>query len=202
MRVLLITDVQYDFLPGGALAVPEGDKIIPVINRIQEKFDLVVATQDWHPAGHESFASAHPGNKVYDVIEWHGLEQVLWPDHCVQQSHGADLDARLEHAKIAAIFRKGMDPAIDSYSAFFDNEKKVSTGLADYLKGKGVKELFICGLAADFCVAFSALDALHEGFETRIISDATRPINPDGFERAKKDFLSAGGRVVSSLELN
>lgn len=202
MRVLLITDVQYDFLPGGALGVPDGDKIIPVINRIQDAFDLVVATQDWHPAGHESFASSHPGKKVLEVIEWHGLEQVLWPDHCIEQSHGAELDPRLDQGRVAAIFRKGMDPAIDSYSAFFDNEKQLSTGLADYLRGKGTKELYVCGLAADYCVAFSAMDALEEGFKTYILTDATRPIDPEGYEKRKNEFQAAGGRLISSDDLN
>ena len=198
MKVLVITDIQFDFLPGGALAVPGGDEIIPVINKLQDQFDLVVATQDWHPPKHRSFASFYPGKKTYDTVSIHGLEQVLWPDHCVQNSKGAELDPGLDQSAIAAVFRKGMDPEVDSYSAFFDNDRIISTGLADYLRGKGATDVYICGLAGDFCVAYSAMDSLREGFNTYVIEEGTKPINPEGFEKFKREFAEKGGRVISS----
>src|SRR5690606_13580688 len=138
MKALIIVDLQNDFLPGGALAVPHGDEVIPYINAIQADYDLVVATQDWHPADHGSFASVHPGTQFLETIELNGIPQVLWPDHCVQGTHGAALNERLEQKRIAAIFRKGMDPMVDSYSGFFDNWRLYSTGMEMYLKGKGV----------------------------------------------------------------
>jgi nicotinamidase/pyrazinamidase len=188
MNALIIVDVQNDFLPGGALAVKDGDTIIPVINKIQKKFDLVAATQDWHPADHKSFASAHPGKKVFEEIILDGLPQVLWPDHCVQQTDGAEFSSRLNTQKIEAIFRKGMDKNIDSYSGFFDNGKKKATGMAYYLKGRGITAISVCGLAADYCVYFTALDGMELGFESTIITNATKAINPENFEKLLKDF--------------
>ncbi len=188
MNALIIVDVQNDFLPGGALAVNKGDTIIPAINDLQKDFDLVVATQDWHPADHKSFASSHPGKKVFDEINLNRLPQVLWPDHCVQETYGAQFSSLLHTKKIEAIFRKGMDKNIDSYSGFFDNGKKKSTGMGDYLKGRGVTSISVCGLAADYCVYFTALDGMQLGFESTIITNATKAINPENFEKLMKDF--------------
>lgn len=198
MNALLIVDVQYDFLPGGALEVTQGDEVIPVINRVQEKFPLVVATQDWHPADHGSFASNHPGSDVFSMSKLGGLDQILWPDHCVQGTPGADFSDHLHANRIEAIFRKGTDPQIDSYSGFFDNGKKKSTGLADYLKGRGVKTVFMGGLAADFCVGFTALDAIEAGFMVFLMEDATRAIDIDGWEKMKKNILKKGGEIIQS----
>lgn len=201
MKALLLIDIQNDFVPGGALAVPGGADIIPLVNRLQPRFDLVVATQDWHPAGHLSFASSHPGQQPFDRIELYGLAQVLWPDHCVQGTLGAELHADLDQHRIEAIFRKGMAREIDSYSGFFDNGHRRSTGLADYLHGRGVTEVYLAGLAADYCVFFSAKDARGQGFHTFIIEDATRAISDEGFAQAKIELHELGGRVVQSAEL-
>ncbi|MCJ8164870.1 bifunctional nicotinamidase/pyrazinamidase [Pontibacter sp. E15-1] len=201
MKALLLIDIQNDFLPGGALAVPEGDTIFPLVNALQQQFELVVATQDWHPANHNSFASQHPGKQVYEVVELQGLPQVLWPDHCVQGTAGARFSEDLELNKVEAIFRKGMNPEIDSYSGFYDNGHLKSTGLADYLRGKGVTEVYLCGLAADYCVYFSAKDALREGFRAYLIEDATQAIDAAGFEKAKTDLLQHGGHIIQSHEL-
>lgn len=198
MRALLLIDIQKDFLPGGALAVPGGDQIISVTNQLQQHFDLVVATQDWHPVGHKSFASQHPGEAVFNSIDLNGLPQVLWPDHCVQGTSGADFPKALDQHKIEAIFRKGTDPEIDSYSGFHDNGHRKSTGLADYLKGKQVRQVFIAGLAADYCVFYSVQDAILEGFKTFLIEDATRPINVEGFEKAKSEIHQRGGKIIQS----
>lgn len=198
MKALIIVDVQNDFLPGGALAVKDGDAVIPVINSLQQKFELVLATQDWHPADHKSFASSHPGKNVFDEILLNGLSQVLWPDHCVQQTFGAEFSMRLDTKKIEAIFRKGMDKNIDSYSGFFDNGKKKATGMGDYLQGRGVTEVYVTGLAGDFCVNFTAIDALDLGFKSTIISDATMPINDKNFEKIKENFRLLGGEIINS----
>lgn len=201
MDALIIVDIQNDFLPGGALAVKDGDSVIPVINKLQKQFDLVVATQDWHPADHKSFASSHPGKNIFDEIILDGLPQVLWPDHCVQETYGAEFSSLLDTKKIEAIFRKGMDKNIDSYSGFFDNGKKKATGMGDYLKGRGITKVFVTGLAADFCVNFTALDGLHLGFESTIITNATRAINEDEFKKAIKIFASKGGRLIGNAEI-
>lgn len=200
MKALLLIDIQNDFLPGGALAVPDGDVIIPIINQLQPQFDLVIATQDWHPQGHKSFASNHAGKKVFEKIDLDGLEQVLWPDHCVQGTAGAEFSKQLDMKKVEAVFRKGTNADIDSYSGFYDNGHRKSTGLADYLRGKNIQQVYIAGLAGDYCVYYSAKDALKEGFDTYIIEDATRPINREGFEQAKKDILQLGGKVILSAE--
>ncbi|TVR40478.1 MAG: bifunctional nicotinamidase/pyrazinamidase [Bacteroidia bacterium] len=196
MKALIITDIQNDFLPGGALAVPGGDEIIDTVNDIQSRFPLVVATQDWHPPVHKSFASQHPGKKVMETIMLGETEQILWPDHCVQGTAGAALSDKLSTERIEALFRKGMDPEIDSYSTFYDNEHKKNTGLADYLKGRGVKQVYLSGLAGDFCVGFSALDALNEGFDTFLIEDATKPIDNEGFEKMKERIKKLGGKII------
>ncbi len=200
MKALLLIDVQNDFMPGGALAVPEGDQIVPIINKIQHKFDLVLATQDWHPAGHASFASTH-GKDLYEIIDLNGIDQVMWPDHCVQGTKGADFHAELKLDKIEAIFRKGTNPEIDSYSGFYDNAHLKSTGLSGYLKEKGVTELYFAGLAGDFCVAFSVKDALAEGFTSFLIEDATRAIDAEGFEKAKAEIVEKGGKILNADEV-
>lgn len=201
MNALIIVDIQNDFLPGGALAVQNGNAVIPLVNSLQKKFELVVATQDWHPAGHKSFASAHPGKKIFDEIMLEGLPQILWSDHCVQATSGADFSLLLDTKKIEVIFRKGMDSNIDSYSGFFDNGKRKATGMGDYLKGRGVTTIYVTGLAGDYCVNFTALDGLELGFESTIIADATRPINSENFKRAMENFTSKGGKVMDSVEL-
>ncbi|MGY3090297.1 nicotinamidase/pyrazinamidase [Hymenobacter sp. UYAg731] len=201
MKALLLIDIQNDFLPGGRLAVPEGDAIIPLVNALQPHFELVVATQDWHPAGHESFASSHVGRSQFEQIDLHGLPQVLWPDHCTQASEGAELAPALHTERIEAIFRKGMNPEIDSYSAFFDNDHRKSTGLADYLRGRGVTEVFVAGLAADYCVYYSALDALEAGFTTTVLIDATRAISGEGWEAAQADLQAKGAHLMASPSL-
>jgi len=196
MKALIIVDLQYDFLPGGSLAVTKGDEIIPIINQIQKDYDLIVATQDWHPGNHQSFASEHPDHAVYDEIDLHGLQQILWPEHCVQGTVGAELARDLDNRSIEIIFRKGMDPTVDSYSAFFDNGKRKDLGLAAYLKYKKVTQVHVCGLAADFCVYYTAMDALSEGFKTSIISKATKPIDKGAFMEKKNLFIRQGGTLI------
>ena len=201
MKALLLIDIQNDFIPNGALAVPGGDEIIDVVNKLQSHFELVVATQDWHPANHKSFASQHDGKQVFEKTVLNGMEQVFWPDHCVQGTAGATFSPKLNMNRIEAIFRKGMDAGIDSYSGFYDNGHLKSTGLADYLKGKGVTAIYIAGLAGDYCVYFSATDAIAEGFQVYLIEDAIRSINAVDFEKAKKDIVSKGGSVISSKDV-
>lgn len=194
--VLIIVDMQNDFLPGGALAVTGGDEIIDEINRISKDYELVVATQDWHPRNHGSFASQHEGSRPYEMGELSGMPQVMWPDHCVQGTLGAELTRHLNQERVEAIFRKGMNPKIDSYSAFFDNGRLIATGLEGYLKDRGVTEVHIVGLAADYCVWYTALDAISLGFEAVILLDATRAIDPRGFEKIKQEFSGLGGRLI------
>ncbi|SDR80799.1 nicotinamidase/pyrazinamidase [Gillisia sp. Hel1_33_143] len=201
MKTLIIIDVQNDFIPGGSLAVPKGDEIIDLINAFQEKFDLIIATQDWHPAGHSSFAANHLGKEEFETIQLHNQEQVLWPIHCVQNSHGAAFSSSLQTSKIEAVFRKGMNPEIDSYSGFFDNAHAKSTGLAGYLKEKNAEDLYFCGLAADYCVYFSIMDALNIGFSATLIEDATRAIDPSKFKDLKENILQKGGKIVESKNL-
>ncbi|MET4108110.1 bifunctional nicotinamidase/pyrazinamidase [Hymenobacter sp. UYP22] len=195
MTALLLIDIQNDFLPGGSLAVAGGNEILPLVNQLQPRYELVVATQDWHPARHHSFASQHPGQAVFSQIELHGLPQTLWPDHCVQGTPGAEFSAELNQNRIEAIFRKGTSPEIDSYSGFFDNGHRKSTGLADYLRGRGVQEVHVCGLAADYCVFFSALDALQEGFRVVFLEAATRAISAEGYQQARQQLEQRGARV-------
>jgi nicotinamidase/pyrazinamidase len=196
MRALIMVDVQNDFLPRGALAVPEGDKVIPVLNSLQAQFDLVVATQDWHPEGHSSFASQHDGKKPFDEIEWRGGKQILWPDHCVQGSAGAEISDKLDTKRVEAVFRKGTDKLIDSYSGFYDNNREKSTALADYLRGKGIKQVFVGGLATDVCVYYTALDSLKEGFDTSLIIDACRGLSEDAVAEALQKIRSEGGHII------
>jgi len=201
MKALLLIDIQNDFIPGGSLAVPGGNEIIAVCNSLQAHFDVVVATQDWHPANHQSFASNHSDKKPFDVIELHGLKQVLWPVHCVQGTEGAEFSPELHMNKVEAIFRKGTVPEIDSYSGFFDNGHRKTTALADYLRGKQIEEVYIAGLAADYCVYYTAKDALQEGFATFVIEDAVRAISREGFVKAKEDILQRGGKIITSSQV-
>ncbi|MFD0975475.1 bifunctional nicotinamidase/pyrazinamidase [Salinimicrobium gaetbulicola] len=198
MKTLIIVDAQIDFMPGGALEVKGGDQIIPVINNILSKFDLVVATQDWHPEDHKSFAINHQGKSEFEVIDLNGLEQKLWPPHCIQGSPGAEFHAELNAKPVEAIFRKGMDVEIDSYSGFYDNGHRKSTGLAGYLKDKGTEDLYFCGLAADICVYYTLLDALRLGFSATLIEDGAVPLDPEDFENIKKDILEKGGKIINS----
>ncbi|HWQ90472.1 MAG TPA: bifunctional nicotinamidase/pyrazinamidase [Clostridia bacterium] len=198
MSALIVVDVQNDFLPGGALAVPDGDAVIPVINRLQPAFPLVVATQDWHPPDHGSFASNHAGRKPYEQIDLNGLAQTLWPDHCVQDTPGAQLSPALDTERVAHVFRKGTDPGIDSYSGFFDNGHRKATGLGDWLKAKGVTDVYVCGLATDYCVKFTALDAVALGFRTHLVEDASRGVNlqPHHVPQAVQEMADAGVHIV------
>ncbi len=200
MRALLLIDLQYDFCPGGALAVAHGDETIPVANRLMPKFSTIVATQDWHPQQHGSFAVNNPGSKPYDMGELAGLPQVMWPAHCVQGTRGAELHAALDRNLITEVFRKGTDPSIDSYSAFFDNGHRKSTGLADWLKQRDVDELYILGLATDYCVKFTALDARQLGFTVDVVADGCRGVNihPDDSEQAFAEMRAAGATVIDS----
>jgi nicotinamidase/pyrazinamidase len=203
MDALLIVDVQNDFLPGGNLAVPGGDQIIPVIHNLQKKFPLVVASRDWHPANHGSFASNHKGKAVGDVIHLNDLEQILWPDHCIQGSPGAELSPLLNQNFIQRIVFKGTDPEVDSYSAFFDNGHKVQTDLHQYLQKKGVKRLFITGLAADVCVYFTVKDALDLGYETFLVTDATKGVNikENDTSKALNDMEKKGAALIKSDQI-
>ena len=203
MRALILVDIQNDFLPGGALAVRRGDEVIPVANRVQARFDLVVATQDWHPSGHGSFASRYPGRKPGELSELGGLPQVLWPDHCVQGSVGAAFAPGLAMNRVETIFRKGTDPGIDSYSGFFDNGHRKSTGLGDSLKGRGAADVYVLGLATDYCVKFTALDARQLGFRTFLVEDGSRGVElaPGDVARAIADMRAAGVQVVRSGDL-
>ena len=200
MNCLLIVDVQNDFCPGGPLPVPEGDRVVDPINRIQSRFDLVLATQDWHPADHGSFAANHPGRRPGEQIVLAGLPQILWPVHCVQGTPGAELHPRLDRSRIVRVFYKGTDPSIDSYGGFFDNGHRSSTGLADYLKGRGVSEVSICGLATDYCVKFTALDAVALGFKTYVIEDACRGVelHQGDVRRAIDEMRQQGVAVIEA----
>ncbi|MCS7238880.1 MAG: bifunctional nicotinamidase/pyrazinamidase [Thermoguttaceae bacterium] len=202
-QALIIVDVQNDFCPGGSLPVPDGDQVVPVINRIQPLFELVIATQDWHPANHVSFAANHPGRNVGDVIEVDGLPQILWPVHCVQDSPGAAFHPDLDTSRIVHIVRKGTDPRVDSYSGFFDNARRRDTGLAKLLRELGVSEVTICGLATDYCVKFTALDAKELGFDTTVIVDACRGVDlrPEDVSEAIRLMQSRGIKIAQSTAL-
>ncbi|MGP6459523.1 bifunctional nicotinamidase/pyrazinamidase [Pseudomonas parakoreensis] len=199
---LLVIDVQNDFTPGGQLAVPEGDLIVPLINRLSGLFKQVIIAQDWHPSGHASFASSHPGRKPYEVIQLPYGEQTLWPDHCVQGSAGAEFhpDLKLPHAQL--IIRKGCNPDIDSYSAFLEADRRTTTGLAGYLKERGIDTVYMVGLALDFCVMFSALDARAAGFNTFVVLDACRAIDMEGsLATAMERMQTAGVGLIESNQL-
>jgi nicotinamidase/pyrazinamidase len=191
--VLIVTDPQLDFCPGGALAVPEGDAIMPRVNRLARRFSHVILTQDWHPPGHASFASSHPGRQPFETIEVEYGPQTLWPDHCVQGTSGAAFHPGLDIAGVELIVRKGFRPTIDSYSAFRENDRKTPTGLAGYLRERGFERVTLCGLATDFCVFFSAIDAVAAGFVTAVALDASRAIDIEGsLARAIAAMLEAG----------
>ncbi len=191
--VLIVTDPQRDFCPGGALAVPEGDEIMPLVNRLARHFAHVVVTQDWHPPGHLSFASAHPGRKPFETIEVDYGPQTLWPDHCVQGTAGAAFHPALDIPHAELVIRKGYHPLIDSYSAFRENDGKTPTGLIGYLRERGLERVTLCGLATDFCVYFSAIDARKAGFEAGVVLEASRAIDVDGSLAGALDAMRAAG---------
>ncbi|WP_244510501.1 nicotinamidase [Microvirga guangxiensis] len=200
--VLIVVDVQYDFLPGGALAVPDGDAVIAPINRLARAFRHVVLTQDWHPEGHASFASSHPSRQAFETADLHYGSQVLWPDHCVQGTEGAEISRDLDIPHAQLVIRKGYNTGIDSYSGFKEADRKTSTGLDGYLKERGFRRVFCAGLAMDFCVAWTALDSAAAGFETYLFEDASRAIDTNGsLAKAKKDLEAAGVRLISSEQI-
>lgn len=203
MKALILVDIQNDFLPGGALAVPNGDEILPVVEGLFGRFTLVVATQDWHPADHCSFADNHPGRQPGEVIEVNGLSQNLWPRHCVQNTPGAELAAPLKAHRIDLVLKKGEDSEIDSYSGFFDNGHRRETGLTDWLREHRVESVFLAGLAANICVRATALDAIRCGFHTTLIRDATRGVDlqPGDVQRAFDEMQEAGVQFLTSREL-
>lgn len=195
-KALIVVDVQNDFCPGGALAVSGGDEIVPVVNRLIGAFDHVVLTQDWHPAGHSSFASTHPGKNPFETVAMPYGEQTLWPDHCVQGTSGADFHPGLEWTKAELVIRKGFRRTIDSYSAFFENDHETPTGLGGYLRERGISDLTLVGLATDFCVAYSAIDALRLGFRATVLLEACRAIDLGGSLAAMKEKMTAEGVVL------
>jgi len=200
--VLIVVDVQYDFLPGGALAVPDGDAVVGPVNRLAGAFRNVVLTQDWHPPGHASFASSHAGKKPFDMTELAYGSQVLWPDHCIQGTAGAEISRELHIPHAQLIIRKGYNAGLDSYSGFKEADRRTATGLEGYLKERGLKRVFCAGLATDFCVAWTALDAAAAGFETYLIEDASRAIDTnDSLDRAKNDLSAAGVHTISSAQI-
>jgi len=200
MNALIIVDLQNDFLPGGALPVPHGDEVIPVANELQSRFDLVVATKDWHPPDHGSFAANHPGKKPGDRVILDGIEQILWPVHCVQNTYGAEFAPAFDTSRIAQVFHKGVERNIDSYSTFFDNAHRRETGLADYLKKRSIKNIYLMGLALDYCVKYSALDARHLGLNTHVILHGCRGIELESgyIDRALDEMRRAGAVLLQS----
>ncbi len=200
---LIVVDMQNDFCPGGALAVPDGDAVIPVIHRVASRFEHVVLTQDWHSRGHCSFASSYPGKKPFELVELAGGEQRLWPDHCVQGTRGAEIHPELGLVRAELILRKGFRREIDSYSAFFENDRTTPTGLAGYCRERGLARMFFVGLAFDFCVGFSALDARRSGFEAVVIRDACRAIDVEGsVAKMEAEFARVGVKVFGSEKLS
>lgn len=205
MRALLLVDIQNGFCPGGNLPVPDGDKVVPVANRLIDsgKYQLIVASQDWHPAGHGSFASSHPGKQPFDMGELSGKPQMMWPDHCVQHTPDAELHPDLKADEIDLIQQKGEDPRVDSYSAFRDNDHDASTGLSDFLEDQGVTDLDVCGLATDYCVKLSAIDALDmiPGVRVRFIEDASRGLTPEGVASAINEMKFRGIEIIDSSKV-
>lgn len=202
MKALLIVDVQNDFCPGGALAVPNGDEIVPTINQLIPHFDHVIQTQDWHPKGHHSFASTHKGKNPYDTVELDYGTQVLWPDHCVQGTKGSQFHPDLHTDKTQVIIRKGFRKSIDSYSTFFENDQETATGLTGYLKQRGITDLYTVGLATDFCVKWSILDGIDEGFNMHIVEDAVKGIDLNGsLEKAWQEMKEKGVSITTSSKL-
>jgi nicotinamidase/pyrazinamidase len=203
LKALIIVDIQNDFCPGGALPVSRGNEIIPLVNGLSRKFATVVVTQDWHPANHVSFASNHEGMNPYDQLEINGINQVLWPDHCVEGTEGAMLHPHLNTDRANIIIRKGTTPGLDSYSAFFENDRITKTGLSGYLNSLEIEEVFLCGLATDYCVFYSAMDAMRAGFKTQVVLDACRGINvPEGsLESVIEEMKVHGIQVINSREI-
>jgi nicotinamidase/pyrazinamidase len=202
-KALIIVDLQHDFCPGGSLAVSGGDEIVPLANQLQAKFDLVVATQDWHPHDHVSFAANHNDRAIGDVIYVDDIPQVLWPVHCVQGTHGAAFHADFDTSRVHKIIHKGIDSKVDSYSAFYDNEHLRSTGLSDYLRGEGVEEVYIMGLATDYCVKYTALDAVHDGFKVNVITDGCRGVElkEGDIANAYAEMQAAGVKLLLSADI-
>ncbi len=202
MKALLIVDIQNDFCPGGALAVPNGDTVVPIVNKLIDRFDVVIQTQDWHPAGHSSFASSHEEKNPYETIEVYYGTQILWPDHCVQGTEGADFHPDLNTKKTQVIIRKGFRKAIDSYSTFFENDQKTTTGLTGYLKQRRITDLYIVGLATDFCVKWSVLDGIDEGFTMHVVEDAVQGIDLEGsLDAAWIEMKEKGAKITTSDQL-
>jgi nicotinamidase/pyrazinamidase len=198
MRALIVVDLQNDFMPGGPLGVPDARAVIPTTNKLMRRFDLVIATQDWHPSGHGSFAASHAGASPYEVIDLNGLSQVLWPIHCVQGTSGAAFVEGLETERFSAVVRKGMDPGVDSYSGFADNGGRIRTGLAGMLRDRGVEEVYVCGVATDYCVRFTAQDAATAGFSVHLIVDACRGVGLSAADiPAALDALRAAGVSIT-----
>ena len=196
MKTLVLVDIQNDFLKGGSLAVPEGEKIIKPINKIIKEYDLVIATKDWHPKNHISFASNHTDKKIGDIINVNGVDQVLWPDHCIQNSYGSDFPVQLDISKLTKVVYKGSDANIDSYSGFFDNGHFRSTGLSDYLKSKDVYKIDYVGLATDYCLKYTAIDSVSEGFKTRVLINCIKGIEEKGCELALNEMKSKGIELI------
>ncbi len=198
-KALLLVDIQNDFIPGGALEVKKGDEVIEVANRAMKHFEHIIATQDWHPADHKSFASRHEGKNPGEFIDLHGLPQILWPDHCVMGTTGAEFAPGLNVSGITKVIQKGLDKEVDSYSGFFDNAQDHATGLEDYLRSRGIDDLYIVGLATDYCVKYTALDAKRLGFNTSIIIEGVRGVelNPGDCDGAIEEMKKAGVKVVS-----
>ena len=203
MKALILVDLQNDFVKGGALAVPGGEEIVPLVNQIQEHFDLILATQDWHPEDHGSHANNHEDAVPGDVVELAGRPQILWPAHCVQETPGADFVPGLNQERWAAVFQKGAVRHIDSYSGFFDNGKEHATRLGDYLKERGVTDVYVLGLATDYCVKFTALDAVELGFRTHLILDACRGVElkPGDIQAAIEEMRQAGVEIISANQI-
>jgi len=200
MRALILVDLQYDFMPGGALAVVRGDEVVKIANRVMPHFSTVVATQDWHPQSHGSFAVNHPGKKPYDLGTLGGAPQVMWPAHCVQGTHGAEFHADLDRARFTEVFQKGTDSNIDSYSGFFDNGHEKATGLGEWLRSRWIEQVYVLGLATDYCVKFTALDARSLGFDVKLIEDGCRAVErqPGDGDRAISELRAADIAIVES----
>lgn len=203
MNTFILVDIQNDFVPGGALAVPHGDAVVPVVNRLQPAFDMVVASQDWHPANHCCFAAQHPGKQPGEVVEVNGFPQVLWPVHCVQNSRGAELVPSLHTGRIAKIIKKGTDPGLDSYSAFFSNGHRRATDLESYLKDCGTTDVFVAGLATDYCVKATALDAARLGFKTHLVEEGCRGValHSGDVPQALEEMKQAGIKICHETEI-
>lgn len=201
MKALVIVDVQNDFFEGGALAVPSSNSIIPVVNNIIDKFDKIIFTKDWHPSKHKSFATNHKGKKIFDVITLNNIEQILWPVHCVQNTFGAEIHKDIKIPQNAFFVEKGTDVEVDSYSGFFDNGKIHSTKLHDILKKNNVTDVYFCGLATDFCVKYTVLDALSLNYNSYLIADATKAVVSNDFDKSIKQLVEKGAKIVYSKDL-